>query len=206
MGGDYYDFLRLNDDQIGIALADVAGKGVAAALVMSVIQASLRNIAGTDGDSPAKLATKMNRLLCGSTGPSSYATFFYAKFDEVERTLCYVNGGHNPPFLLRNGDGGAIEELAAGGMIIGMFPQSTFSETQVDVRTGGVLMAFTDGVSEAHNPAEEEFGEERLKDLLRTYAHLPVDEMSTEILRDLKSWMADAPQHDDLTFILMKIG
>jgi sigma-B regulation protein RsbU (phosphoserine phosphatase) len=204
VGGDLYDFFRLDDRGIGVAIADVAGKGIAAALLTSIIQASLRSLAGTDGDSPAALAAKVNKLLCDSTGPSGYATFFYAKYDEAQRRLCYVNGGHNPPLLLRR-DGGPIEELAAGGMIIGMFPFAAYEETLVDVSPGDVLLAYTDGVSEAHNPDEDEFTDGRLKELLRTYSHLPVDEMSTAIFERLKAWMQDAPQFDDLTFVLMKV-
>jgi putative ABC transport system permease protein len=204
VGGDYYDFLDLGRGQIGIAVADVAGKGIAAALVMSVVQASLRSLADTGGPSLADLATKMNRLLHRSTGTNSYATFFYAQFDEENRQLRYVNAGHNPPFLLRSG-GDSIEELSAGGTIIGMFPVARYEEAVVDLHPGDVLLAFTDGVSEAHDPKEDEFGEDRLKDLLRRSAHLPVREMSSKILDELKVWMADAEQFDDLTFLVIKV-
>jgi putative ABC transport system permease protein len=205
VGGDYYDFLRIGTDQLGVALADVAGKGIAAALVMSVVQASLRSLADDPAIPLSQLTSKINRLLCASTGPNSYATFFYARFDETTRTLRYVNGGHNPPFLLRNHERGTIEELSTGGMIVGMFPFSQYEEGTTQMDSGDVLMLFTDGVSEAHNPQEEEFGEERLKALLKKYGHLPAEGMSAAILAELRSWMADAPQHDDLTFVLMKV-
>lgn len=205
VGGDYYDFLRIGTGRLGIALADVAGKGIAAALVMSVVQASLRSLAEDPAMSLSQLTGKVNRLLCASTGPNSYATFFYARLDEQTRRLTYVNGGHNPPFLLRNHQSGTIEELREGGMIIGMFPFSQYEEGSVQLESGDVLMLYTDGVSEAHNPAEEEFGEERLKDVLRRYGHLPAEQMSEAILGDLQQWMSDAPQHDDLTFVLMKV-
>jgi len=215
IGGDYYDFLNIGKHKIGIALADVAGKGIAAALVMSIVQASLRSLAEGDGWSLAELAGKVNRLLHRSTGPSSYATFFYAQFDEETRQLRYVNAGHNPPFLLRNGANASlvpfvasnapVEELATGGLIIGMFSQSIYEEGTVQLHSGDVLMAFTDGVSEAHNPKQEEYGEDRIKDLLRRIAHLPIEEMSARVLAELRIWMADAPQHDDLTFVLMKV-
>ncbi len=205
VGGDYYDFLRIGPDHLGLALADVAGKGIAAALVMSVVQASLRSLADDAAISLSQLTGKINRLLCASTGPSSYATFFYARLDETTRRLSYVNGGHNPPFLLRNHQSGAIEELTTGGMIVGMFPFSQYEEGTVQLESGDVLMLFTDGVSEAHNPEEEEFGEARLKDVLRRYGHLAVDEILSAVLDELRHWMADAPQHDDLTFVLMKM-
>jgi serine phosphatase RsbU (regulator of sigma subunit) len=205
VGGDYYDFLRIGPDKLGVALADVAGKGIAAALLMSVVQASLRSLADDPAIPLSQLTGKINRLLCASTGPNSYAIFFYARLDETTRCLSYVNGGHNPPFLLRNHQSGAIEELTTGGMIVGMFPFSQYEEGTVQLESGDVLMLFTDGVSEAHNPQEEEFGEERIKDVLRAYSHLAAEEMSAAILGELRRWMADAPQHDDLTFVLMKI-
>jgi len=216
VGGDYYDFLDLGNKQIGVALADVAGKGIAAALIMSVVQASLRSLTDMRNGSLADLASKMNRLLHRSTGANSYATFFYAQVDEEKHQLRYVNAGHNPPMLFRgqnwtNGhvpfvaSAANVEELATGGTIIGMFAQAAYEEALIELRSGDVLMLFSDGVSEAHNPAEEEFGEERLKDLLRKVAHLPVNEMCAAVMQDLKIWMLDAPQHDDLTYVLMKV-
>lgn len=208
VGGDYYDFLDIGEHRIGIALADIAGKGVSAALIMSVVHASLRIIAAEGNISLPELAAKMNRFLHRSTRSSSYATFFYAQVDEETRQLRYVNAGHNPPYLLRrvNVPELQIEELATGGMIIGMFPQASYEEATVDLRSGDVLVVFTDGVTEAMSPSEEEFGEERLKDLLRRVAHLPVQEMSSRISQELTQWIAHAPQHDDLTFIVMKIA
>jgi phosphoserine phosphatase RsbU/P len=208
VGGDYYDFFDAGDRRIGIALADIAGKGVAAALVMSVVQASLRVILGqsaAEGNiSLPELAARMNRFLYRSTGSNSYATFFYAQIDEQTRELRYVNAGHNPPYLLRLAAG--IEELATGGTVIGMFPQAVYEEAKVDLQPGDVLVAFTDGVTEALSPGEEEFGEERLKELLRRVAHLPVEEMSAEISRELRKWIDNAAQYDDLTFIVMKVN
>jgi sigma-B regulation protein RsbU (phosphoserine phosphatase) len=214
LGGDYYDFLQLGEHSIGIALADVAGKGIAAALIMAVVQASLRIIASDNNVSLPELAAKMNRFLHRSTAFSSYATFFYARLDEKARQLHYVNAGHNPPYLVRalqtnSGDeksNAPIEELTAGGMIIGMFPFASYQESVVDLQTGDVLIAFTDGVTEALDPAGEEFGEERLKELIRRVAHLPVVEMTAAISRELRDWIGDAPQHDDLTFVVMKVN
>ncbi len=215
VGGDYYDFFDLGNRNLGIALADVAGKGIAAALIMSVVQASLRSLAGAAGTSLADLAAKMNRLLHRSTGSNSYATFFYAEVDEAARSLRYVNAGHNPPYLLRGetfspvpfvASTAPIEELATGGTIIGMFAQAAYEEGMVQLQPGDTLIAFTDGVPEALNPADEEYGEDRLKEKLRTVAHLPVNDMAARILQDLKTWIADAAQYDDLTFILMKVN
>jgi phosphoserine phosphatase RsbU/P len=114
-----------------------------------------------------------------------------------------VNAGHNPPYVLRHD--GTLEELSAGGLVIGLFPVARYEEGAITLHPGDVLLAFSDGVPEAHDPAEDEFGEDRLKELLRGTAHLPVNDMAARILDELRNWMRAAPQFDDLTFILMKV-
>ena len=212
IGGDYYDFVELRDRQLGIALADVSGKGVAAALIMSVVQASLRIISSEGDVPPPRLVARMNEFVYRSTPASKYATFFYAQFDQQRRELRYVNAGHNAPYLLRAGRTSTaqaaspeIEQLSVGGTVVGMFPETGYEEATVELRPGDVLLAFTDGVPEAHNPENEEFGEERLQQLLRRIAHLPADEISARISAEMKSWIRDAEQYDDLTFIVMKV-
>jgi sigma-B regulation protein RsbU (phosphoserine phosphatase) len=205
VGGDYYDFIELGEHQIGVALADVAGKGVAAALIMSVVQASLRILSCENNVTLPQLAAKMNQFLHRSTPSNSYATFFYAQLDKSTRRLRYVNAGHLPPYLLHS-QGGGVEELSTGGAVIGLFPQMNYEEAAVDMQPGDVLVAFTDGVTEALNASDEEFGEERLKDLLRRVVHLPVAEISSRITEELRHWISDAPQYDDLTFIVMKVN
>ena len=130
IGGDYYDFVELRDRRIGIALADVSGKGVAAALIMSVVQASLRIISSEGDVPPPRLVARMNEFVYRSTPASSYATFFYAQLDEQRRQLRYVNAGHNAPYLLRAGRPSTadsappeIEQLSVGGTVVGMFPE-----------------------------------------------------------------------------------
>jgi len=204
IGGDYYDFVELTDRSIGIALADVSGKGVAAALIMSVVQASLR-IISSEGDIPLpRLVARMNEFVYRSTPGSKYATFFYAQLDASGRQLRYVNAGHNPPFLLRAGSHD-IEQLSVGGTVVGMFPQMTYDEATIPLGPGDVLLVFTDGVPEAHSPANEEFGEDRIADLLRATAHLTAREISARLSTAMHSWIRDAEQYDDLTFIVMKI-
>jgi sigma-B regulation protein RsbU (phosphoserine phosphatase) len=212
IGGDYYDFVELGDRGIGIALADVSGKGVAAALIMSVVQASLRIISSEGDVSPPRLVARMNEFVYRSTPASKYATFFYARLDEQRRQLRYVNAGHNAPYLLRAGrrsttDSASpeIEQLSVGGTAVGMFPEMEYEEATVELCPGDVLLAFTDGVPEAHNPENEEFGEERLQQLLRQTAHLPANEISARLSDEMKDWIRDAEQYDDLTFIVMKV-
>jgi sigma-B regulation protein RsbU (phosphoserine phosphatase) len=204
VGGDYFDFIDVGDKRIGIALADVAGKGIAAALIMSSVQASLRILSSDNSISLPQLAAKMNRFLHASTGSNSYATFFYAQIDEGTRQLRYVNAGHLPPYLLRSSS--SIQELSTGGPVIGLFPQMPYEEATIDLQPGDVLVAFTDGVTEAMNASEEEFDEERLKDLLRQVVDLPVNEISARISQALKNWIKDAAQYDDLTFVVMKVN
>jgi sigma-B regulation protein RsbU (phosphoserine phosphatase) len=212
IGGDYYDFVEVRDGRIGIALADVSGKGVAAALIMSVVQASLRIIASESDVSPPRLVARINEFVYRSTPTSKYATFFYAQLDEPRRELRYVNAGHNPPYLFRAGGRSAtdaasaeIEQLSVGGTVVGMFPEMGYEDATVELHPGDVLLAFTDGVPEAHNPESEEFGEERLQQLPRQTAHLPADEISARISAEMKDWIRDAEQYDDFTFIVMKV-
>lgn len=201
IGGDYYDFLSAGEGRIGIAVADIAGKGVAAALLMSVVQASLRIVAG-EGTPLPQMVAKLNRALQASTRSKGYATFFFALFDERTRELRYVNASHNPPYLVR---GGSVEKLQRTGHVIGMFAQAQYQEVVLHLQPGDLLVAITDGVTEAMSAAQEEFGEDRLQKLLVAASAKPVEEVADTLLRELKDWMQDAPQHDDLTFVIMRV-
>lgn len=217
VGGDYYDFLLLEGGRVGLAVADVAGKGMSAALLMSIVQASLRSQAqGADGDL-CGLVASMNLLLHRSSGSSSYATFFYAQFDAATRRLTYVNAGHNPPLLVRagraidsrpganGGDGAGVELLQTGGPVIGLFEHFTFEQETVQLNEGDVLVAFTDGVSEALNPEGEEFGEPRLLALAASHAGLSAGEIHARVSDEVRAFCRDAPQHDDLTLVIAKV-
>ena len=217
VGGDYYDFLLLEGDRVGLAVADVAGKGMSAALLMSIVQASLRSQAqGANGDLSGLVAS-MNLLLHKSSGSSSYATFFYAQFDARTRRLTYVNAGHNPPLLVRAGaatdakadpaaiDGARVELLQTGGPVIGLFEHFTFEQETIQLAEGDVLVAFTDGVSEALNPEGEEFGEPRLFTLAAAHAGLSAGEIHARVSAEVRAFCRDAPQHDDLTLVDAKV-
>ena len=207
IGGDYYDFLELPGGALGIAIADVSGKGIAAALLMSVVQASLRLISEDSGSSCAQLAAKMNRFLYGSTAGNKYATFFYAQIDITSRRLRFVNAGHNPPYLVRRTPQGAeAQQLKAGGTVLGLFPEADYEAGDVPLLPGDVLVAFTDGVSEALNPAGEEFGEERLEALLVEGMGGTADDISARLTEAMREWIADAEQHDDLTFVVIALN
>jgi putative ABC transport system permease protein len=207
IGGDYYDFLDLGGEQVGIAVADVSGKGISAALVMSVVQASLRVISSQRGSSLSDLAAQMNGFLYQSTGANKYATFFYAQVDERGQRLRYVNAGHNPPYLVRctNATIG-ITELSVGGTVLGLFPDIEFQAADIELQPGDLLVAFTDGVTEALNAAGEEFGEDRLKEVLRASVGAPADAISKRLADTMRDWIGDAEQHDDLTFVVVAMN
>jgi predicted permease len=204
IGGDFYDFVDLPDNRIGIALADIAGKGIAAALLTSVVQASLRVISAEGDVPPAQLAGRMNRFLHRSTASNGYATFFYARLDPGARRMRYVNAGHNPPYLVRRTEAGVeVTELSVGGMVLGLFPDVEYEDAEVEIVTGDLFVTFTDGVTEARNPGGEEFGEERLKDLLRQSVGAPAGTVSSMLADRMREWIGGAEQHDDLTFVVV---
>jgi sigma-B regulation protein RsbU (phosphoserine phosphatase) len=238
VGGDYYDFLPLGEGQIGIAVADVAGKGISAALLMSVVQASLRSQARAGGLPLTELVASMNRLLYHSTDRNCFATFFYALFDERNGRLTYVNAGHNPPMLVRpgavgrggNGESRALRaaqveagdrdgvvavaaapdtpgllRLCTGGLVIGAVHGATYEQECVDLVSGDVLVAYTDGVTEAFNIDGEEFGEERLRGAVLGSAHLPAAAVADCVVRSVRAWAREAPQHDDITLVVAKV-
>jgi phosphoserine phosphatase RsbU/P len=207
VGGDYYDFIKFDNDRLGVAIADVAGKGIAAALLMSTVQATLRSLSvdGAGSDSLADMVATLNRLLCGSTGGTNYVTFFYAQFDQATRRLAYVNAGHNPPFFFRAAPSRDFRSLCSGGMFVGMFEHCGYEQEVVQMRPGDALIAFTDGLPEARNAQDEEFDEERIKEVVAATAHLSAPEIRDEIARRVKEWIASAPQYDDLTFVVMKV-
>ena len=207
VGGDYYDFVDLPGGELGIAIADVSGKGIAAALLMSVVQASLRLMSVESGSSCATLATKMNRFLYGSTAGNKYATFFYAQVDPAARSVKFVNAGHNPPYLVRRTANGAEAlQLKAGGTVLGLFPETDYEAGEVPLCPGDVLVAFTDGVPEALNVQGEDFGEPRLEALLIASLGCTADEIVNRLTAAMRDWTAGAEQHDDLTFIVLAVN
>ena len=207
VGGDYYDFIDLPGGAMGIAIADVSGKGIAAALLMSVVQASLRLMSADANESCANLAAKMNRFLYGSTAGNKYATFFYAQVDPVSRILRFVNAGHNPPFLVRRTSAGTEAHLLkAGGTVLGLFPETDYEAGEVPLCPGDVLVAFTDGVPEALNMQGEEFGEARLETLLVEARGCTAETISDRLTTAMHEWIAGAEQHDDLTFIVLAVN
>jgi len=159
VGGDYFDAIRLGDARAAIAIGDVSGKGMAAALLMSNLQAIVRAFAPA-GLAPNELCAKANQLIAANVAPGKYITFFYAVIDTVHMRLDYCNAGHNPPILRRRD--GTIESLREGGPVLGVLPAAAYAAGSVELGSGDCLVLYTDGISEAFNADDEEFGEERL--------------------------------------------
>jgi len=152
----------------------------------------------------SQLAAQMNRFLYQSTGANRYATFFYAQVENCGRRLRYVNAGHNPPYWLRCTSGATeIIELSIGGMVLGLFQETEFQEAAIDLRPGDLSVVFTDGVTDALNTAGEEFGVERLKEVLRAAIGAPASEISERLTDTMREWIGNAEQHDDLTFVVV---
>jgi sigma-B regulation protein RsbU (phosphoserine phosphatase) len=159
VGGDYYDVLRLGDHAIAICIADVSGKGMPAALLMSNVQAALRAYA-SEGLAPAELCARLNRVVSSNTDADRFISLFYCVLDTKTGKLVYSNAGHNPPVLVR--PDGSVARLECGGLVLGPLPEVEFEQCEIDVNPGDRILLFTDGVTEAMNGAGEEFGDDRL--------------------------------------------
>lgn len=203
VGGDYYDFLELPDARLGIAIGDVSGKGVGAALMMACLEASLRALASVVRD-PADLIGRVNDLVCQASAADRYATLFYAEYDPVTRCLTYVNAGHNAPLVLRK-CGGVWEvlRLETGGPVIGLLPQR-YQRGALFHQPGDLVVLYTDGLSESMNVRHEEWGEERLIELAKTCHDLPALHAMGRILAAAKAFAEGAPQHDDMTLVVLR--
>ena len=179
VSGDYLAAFKLDDSRAALCVADVAGKGFPAALLMSNMQASLKSLS-SEGMSPSELCSKLNKLMCGNTPLRKFITCFYSELDLATRKLTFTNAGHNSPMLVRRG--GECIRLEEGGRVIGAFCDSTFTEREVQLYEGDKLLLFTDGVTEARNAEGEEFGDHRLLEFLRSYVGRNAAELRMLIL------------------------
>jgi len=201
VGGDYFDCFFIHEDALGIAIADVSGKGAPAALLMANLQASLRALASVDSDLKS-LMSRINRLICQNTSPDKFITFFFGRLDPTHRCLRYCNAGHNPPMLFR-GDG-EVEFLERGGLLLGLFPDAPYEDGSVELEPGDVLVLYTDGITEALNAREEEFGEERLVEVVRSVGHRSSSEIVQAIQQAVEDFTGGTPQADDFTLVVVK--
>ena len=202
LGGDFYDFIPLRPDRMALAVGDASGKGLAAALMISNVQSSLRTAASLIGDDGAELLTTVNRQVHAASLEDRYATLFYGAFDAATRRLHYVNAGHNPPMVIRRD--GSIIPLGAGGVPIGIFPDATYQEETIPLNPGDLILAYTDGVIEAVNPAGEEWGVERLRRTVRENASRCADEIVHAVFTAMDAH-SRGHQTDDATVVVMRV-
>lgn len=188
VSGDYLAAYKFNESHAALCVADVAGKGLPAALLMSNMQAALKSFA-SETISPSELCEKLNRLMCGNTPLRKFVSCFYGDLDVANRTMTFTNAGHNPPFLMRRN--GECLRLDDGGCVIGAFGDSKYTQGQIKFNEGDKLLLFTDGVTEARNASGEEFGEARLQECLRSYRGCNAAELRTIVLEEVKEFCGD---------------
>ena len=198
VGGDCFDVLTFPSGAVGITIADVAGKGVPAALLMSNLQAAVRAFA-QDGAAPGAVCSSVNRLLCRNMASGRFVTFCYAYIDPSRRKLTYANAGHNPQLVIRSN--GSVDMLVPGGTVLGVFQESTYEQGLMSLAPGDRLVFYTDGITEGRNPAGEEFNEERLAASALGHRTLDAGDMLAAVLGDVERFNAGAYE-DDATLIV----
>jgi serine phosphatase RsbU (regulator of sigma subunit) len=198
VGGDYYDFLNLGNNRLGLVIGDISGKGIAAALLMANLQANLRSQVAVASDHPQRLLRSVNQLFCENTPNGSFATLFFAEYDDATRRLRYANCGHLNGLILR-GDS-SVECLRATATILGVFPDWDCEIGEYQLQPGDTFALYTDGVTESFNHALEEFGEERLVEALRRHRSLSPCELLTAVVSEIRQF-SPHEQHDDITLI-----
>jgi serine phosphatase RsbU (regulator of sigma subunit) len=199
VGGDYYDFLALGQDRLGLLIGDISGKGIAAALLMANLQANLRSQFALAREQPQLLLRSVNRLFYENTADSAYATFFFADYDERAQRLRYANCGHLPALLLRHD--GAVERLHSTGTVLGLFKDWDCPAAESPFNPGDTLVLYTDGVTESCNVEGEEFGEQRLVDSLQQGRELPAHRLLGSVVEEIQKF-SPHEQHDDITLII----
>ncbi len=203
VSGDFYDVVAAGEDAFLVAIADVSGKGVPAALLSSMLQAALRTQAGVVSSTAAIMAN-LNRLVCESTSRQQFATFFLARVDERALTLTYTNAGHNPPLLLR--PGAAPRALERGGTVVGMLDFVRYEEETLALASGDRILAYTDGLSEAQRPDGAMFGDDRVAQRAAALdGALSAEEVCARLLAELRAWLAGREAGDDVTVLALRV-
>jgi sigma-B regulation protein RsbU (phosphoserine phosphatase) len=215
VSGDYYDYLNLEDQKLALAIGDVAGKGISAALLMATLQSTMRAhlragrelaVAAGNGSaavqpSTAQLVGRLNQQLFAFTSPEKYATFYFAIYDEPSGVLTYTNAGHLPPILVRDG---TASKLEVTGTVVGAFAFAQYEESTVRLQPGDLLVCYTDGVTEPENEFGEMFGEDRLTELVLTHASRDSEEIIAAVLESVHTWTGSPELQDDMTLLLAR--
>jgi sigma-B regulation protein RsbU (phosphoserine phosphatase) len=203
LGGDYYDFFAISDDVVDVVIADVSGKGAAAALLMPSLAVALR-LRAKELNGPAEIIKDLDGILKQVTKPSTFVTVFYARLNHTKRTLEYASGGHNPPLLVRSRTGESWMLMEAGP-IVGILPDAEFVNTVVQLERGDVLALYTDGVSEQENTSEEQFSVERMKGVVVKDENETAAQIVERVSGAVAEWAGAKEQEDDLTLVVAKI-
>jgi sigma-B regulation protein RsbU (phosphoserine phosphatase) len=204
VSGDFYDFLQINEHQWAVMVADVSGKGISASLLMAASQAVIKSETvkrSTSGCSVAEAITNANSLICSITDPSRFVTLFYLVLDGRSGQLECVNAGHNPP--LKVGANGDVRYLEPGGVVLGALPDLTYEEQILSLEPGHKIVIYTDGVVEAANREQEQYGEERLADLVTRFSRQSSPQLVDSIVEDVTRFAGGAEQSDDITVVVL---
>ena len=199
VGGDYFDVIKLDSGNIGLAIADVSGKGAGASLLMSNLQASLRALINVEPKLDSMVA-RINNILYQNTSADKYITFFVGILDPGKRTFTYCNAGHNPP--LKFSQNGTVTELEKGGLIIGMMAGANYEIGNIVLDDGDIIVMYTDGITEAENEKEEEYGEESLKNHVKRNLKSSPEELINSIVEEVESHAVDLSAQDDVTLLI----
>lgn len=203
VGGDLYDFFYIDESRIGLVIADVSGKGVPAALFTTVTRALLRAASSKDFSTPGECLTMVNDLLCESNPSCIFITLFFGVLDLRTGDLSYSNAGHNPPRLLR-ADSRLEVVPKTGNLVLGIQPDHTYNNSQIQLMPGDTLFLYTDGITEAENLQDEEFTESRLDAKLAELAGASSERVATEIVDEVQDFVHEAPQSDDITCLVAR--
>jgi phosphoserine phosphatase RsbU/P len=201
VGGDYYDFLTYPDGRVAVMVGDVCGKGMPAALLMMGLQARVQVLAG-EPNPPAVVVDRLNRVLAKATLNTRFISFFFALFDPASGELAYSNAGHNPPLLIRAN--GKVEWLTEGGPVLGIVADASYEEGRCVLNSGDVAVLYSDGVTDATNAREHDFGEARLSEVLQQVHHDSADAILSALTTAVKDWAAGTPAPDDITVVVVK--
>jgi serine phosphatase RsbU (regulator of sigma subunit) len=201
VGGDYYDFLELGQERFALVVGDIAGKGMAAALLMANLQANLRSQCAIAFDKPQQLLRSVNRMFFDNSTESAYATLFFAEYDDKLGRLRYVNCGHLSALLLRSDN--TVDKLDSTCTVVGLFKEFDCKMAESRLSSGDTLVLYTDGVTESFNDAGEDFGEHRLIEAMRRHRQLPSLDLMASIVAEVQQFSM-AEQHDDITLIVAK--
>jgi len=202
--GDFYDFINLPEGRLGIVVADVADKGMGAALYMATCRTLIRTYAGEHPDKPERALSEANRRILADTHGGLFITVFYGVLDPASGTMTYCNAGHNPPFLFSPENGGAHQALSRTGMPLGIIEETSWEQGQITFNTGDVLVAYTDGVTEAQNTEEEFYEKARLLAAVRSNMGQPAEAMQAALIKDIQEFVGQAPQFDDVTLMVIR--